>query len=144
MKVKDIMLRDLAAIEEHTPVRDFIYLLKQCNLSSLPVVDDEDRIVGIISERDIIGALLPGYFETLRGTPFAPNPDELSQRLSELHKQPVQAFMTKPVTTVGENEDDFYVADLMFRRNLKLLPVVNEEGRLSGLVRRIDLLKFLG
>lgn len=144
MKVKDIMTRDLSAIEEDTLIREFIYIVSKCGLSSLPVVDEDDRIVGIISERDVIGAVLDGYHETLRGTPFAPNPDELSQKLAQLEDEPVRTYMTSPVTTIQDDEDDYYVADLMFRNNLKILPVVNEEGRLSGLVRRIDLLKSLG
>lgn len=144
MKVKDIMLHDLVAIDQDTSVKEFIYILRKCGLSSLPVVDDDDRILGIISERDIIGAVLPGYHETLRGTPFAPNPDELAQKLQSLEALTVAQFMTAKVTTVQEDEDDLYAANLMFRDHLKLMPVVNAQGRLSGLVRRIDLLKILG
>lgn len=144
MKVKDLMMRDLAAIEEDTLVKEFVYILTHCGLSSLPVVDENDRIVGIVSERDVIGAVLPGYHETLRGTPFAPNPDEMAQKLQAIERRPVKDLMTSPVTTVQENEDDLYAANLMFEHNLKLLPVVNSEGRLAGLIRRIDLLKILG
>ncbi len=143
MKVKHIMLRELAAIEVDTTIEEFIYIVRKSGLSSLPVVDEGDRILGIISERDVIGAVLPDYHETLQGTPFSPNPDELTRKLAELQQEPVQNYMTSSVTTVQESADDLYAASLMFDQNLKLLPVVNEEGRLAGLVRRIDLLKLL-
>jgi len=143
VKVKDIMTRDMSAIEADTPVGEFVHILQHTGLSSLPVVDQEDRIVGIISERDIIGALLPGYHETLQGTPFAPNPDERARKLGDLEHEPVGDYMTSPVITLQEHQDDLYAADLIFRNNLKLVPVVNDEGRLSGIVMRIDLLKML-
>lgn len=143
MKVKDIMLRELAAIEADTKIEEFIYIVRKSGLSSLPVVDETDRIQGIISERDVIGAVLPDYHETLQGTPFSPNPDELSRKLADLQQEPVENYMTPNVIVVQETADDLYAADLMFKQNLKLLPVVNEEGRLAGLVRRIDLLKLL-
>lgn len=144
MKVKEIMTRDLSAIEVDTLISEFIYIVGKSGLSSLPVVDEEDRIVGIISERDVIGAVLPGYYEALRGTPFAPNPDEMTHKLAQVGDEPVQNYMTTPVKTIQESEDDLFVADFMFRNNLKILPVVDDEGRLSGLVRRFDLLKSLG
>jgi len=143
VKVRDIMLRDLAAIEENTSVREFIYIIRQCGLSSLPVVDEDDRILGIVSERDIVGALLHDYHAILRGTPFAPNPDQLIQRLQELEAQPVKDYMTMAVVTVPDSADDLYAADMMIQQNLKVVPVVNAEGRLEGLVRRIDLLQIL-
>lgn len=143
MKVRDIMLRELAAIEPDTLIEEFIYIVRKSGLPSLPVVDKSDRILGIISERDVIGAVLPDYHETLRGTPFNPNPDELSRKLADLQQEPVENYMTASVISVQESADDLYAADLMFKQNLKLLPVVNEEGRLAGLVRRIDLLKLL-
>lgn len=143
MKVKDIMLRDLSAIEANTSVAEFLYIIRKCGLSSLPVVDDEDRIVGIVSERDIIGALLHDYHETLHGTPFAPNPNQMTQKLEEVEAQPVEGYMTSTVITVADTADDLYVADMMINQNLKMVPVINTEGRLVGLVRRIDLLQIL-
>lgn len=144
MKVRDIMTRNLVAVEAETPLRECIAILQSCGLSSLPVVDEEDRIVGIVSERDVIEALLPDYHETLQGTPFAPDPDVRLRLLRELGDRPVGAFMTTPVITLEEHEDDLYAADLIFKKNLRLVPVVDASGRLAGVVRRIDLLKTLG
>jgi len=143
MKVKEIMTKDLSAVEEHTPVKELIYILDRSGFSSLPVVDEEERIVGFISERDIIEAALPGYFEMLHGTSFLPDVNQFSQKLKEIENEPIGKFMTKEVIKVEEDEDDLYVADLMIRKDLKIVPVINREGILVGMVRRIDLLKDL-
>jgi len=65
MKVKELMTRDLTAAEPTMTVRELIELFYRSGLSSVPVVNEEGRIVGIISERDIIEGALPGYFEVL-------------------------------------------------------------------------------
>lgn len=141
MKVRQIMTKDLTAVEPNTSVKELIYILNNSGLSSLPVVDEDERIIGFISERDLIEAALPGYFEMLHET-FLPG-EKLSQKLKEIENQPVSKFMVKEVVKVEEDEDDLYVADLMIRKDLKMVPVINKDGILVGMVRRVDLLKSL-
>jgi CBS domain-containing protein len=143
LKVKEIMTRNLTAVEEDTPIKDLIYILDRSGLGSLPVVDSFERPIGFISERDIIEAALPGYFEMLHGGAFLPDINRLHQRLKQIENETVGKYMTKEVIKVSEDDDDLYAADLMIRRDLKVIPVVNKEGILVGVVRRIDLLKDL-
>lgn len=140
MKVKEIMTKDLTAAEPTMTVRELIELFHQSGLSSVPVVNDEGRILGIISERDIIEGALPGYFEVLYGIT---DMNHLSQKLREIENDRIEFYMTPEVIKIEEDEDDLTAADLMIRKNVKSLPVVNKDGILVGMLRRIDLLKDL-
>ena len=140
MKVKEIMTKDLTAAEPTMTVRELIELFYQSGLSSVPVVNEEGRIMGIISERDIIEGALPGYFEVLYGIT---DMNHLSQKLREIEHDRIEFYMTPEVIKIEEDEDDLTAADLMIRKNVKSLPVVNKDGILVGMLRRIDLLKDL-
>lgn len=143
MKVRDFLRRDLTAVEADSSVLHAIKLLENSGLSALPVVDEEGKVVGIISERDIIRALVPEYMDMLHSASFLPSLDRLTKRLKEIAAHPVARYMTKEVVVARLEDNDLHVADLMLRKGLKQLPVVDEQGRLVGVVRRIDLLSRL-
>jgi CBS domain-containing protein len=140
MKIKEIMTKDLTAAEPTMTVRELIELFHQSGLSSVPVVNDEGRVLGIISERDIIEGALPSYFEVLYGIT---DMNHLSRKLREIENDRIEFYMTPDVIKIEEDEDDLTAADLMVRKNVKSLPVVNKDGILVGMLRRIDLLKDL-
>ncbi|MCI2430394.1 CBS domain-containing protein [Candidatus Acetothermia bacterium] len=143
MKVKEIMTRDLTAVEPGITVKELILLFERSGLTSVPVVDEEGRILGIVSERDIIEGAMPGYFELLYGTAFFADMNRFSQKLREIENDRIEFYMTSDAIKIEEDEDDLTAADLLIRKNLKALPVVNRDGILVGMLRRIDLLKDL-
>lgn len=140
MKVKEIMTRDLTAVEPSMTVKELIMLFDKSGLSSVPVVDEEGRILGVVSERDIIEGALPGYFELLHEIT---DMNHLSQKLREIEHDRIEFYMTPEVIKIEEDEDDLTAADLMIRKNIKSLPIINKDGILVGMLRRIDFLKDL-
>jgi|Deesub1362B_J571_1020462.scaffolds.fasta_scaffold08365_2 CBS domain-containing protein len=140
MKAQDIMRRDLTSVEIDTPISEVIYLMEQSGLAALPVLDEEGVLVGMISERDIIRAALPGYLEMLHSASFLPSLNQLSRRLAEMAPQPVSEFMNREVISVHPEDEDLQIADTLIRHELKQLPVVDDAGHLVGVIRRIDLL----
>jgi CBS domain-containing protein len=143
MKVREFMRCDLTSVELDTTVSHVIYLLHQSGLASLPVVDEDGCVVGVISERDLIRAVLPGYVDMLQSVAFLPSLDQLSRRLHEIGPRPVAEFMTEDVVAARPDDNDLHVADLMIRKGLKQIPVLDDQKRLVGVVRRIDLLHRL-
>lgn len=143
MKVSDIMTKDLTAVRANQTLKALIFLLEKSELSGVPVVDETGVVVGFISERDIISAALPNYFEMLRTASYLPDINQLSRRLEEIKGDPVEEYMVEEVITVDEDEEDIHVADLIIRNELNRVPVVDEKGMLSGIVQRIDLLGAL-
>lgn len=143
MKVSQLMTRRFPVVREEMPIREFVRALCEGSpgASGLPVVDPEGYVVGFISERDVIEAALPDYLDLLQSEAIWPEVEQFSRKLREVAEEPVRSYMRKDVVKVTEEEDDLYVAELMIRKGLKVLPVVDAEGKLVGLVRRVDLLK---
>ncbi len=141
MKVREIMTRDLTAVERDVPVRELIFVLDNAEMPNVPVVDDEGVLIGFISEKDLIRAALPGYFEMLHSASFIPDMNQLARKLAEIADEPLEKYMRTDVLAVTEEDDDLRAADLIIRKGVKNVPVVDGEGRLVGRVRRIDLLR---
>lgn len=137
------MTKDLTAVRANQSLKALIFLLEKSELSGVPVVDQKSVVVGFISERDIIQAALPNYFEMLRTASYLPDINQLSRRLEEIKGDHVEEYMVEEVITVDEDEEDIHVADLIIRNELNRVPVVDEDGMLAGIVQRIDLLGAL-
>jgi len=143
MKVRQIMTKDLTSEEKAVPVRELIFILDSSEMPNVPIVDEEGKLIGVISEKDLIKAALPGYFEMLHSTSFIPDMNQLAKKLAQIADDPIEKYMQRDVICVEEDDDDLQAADLIIRKNLKNLFVVDKEGRLVGVVRRIDLLEHL-
>jgi len=141
MKVREIMTRDLTAVERDVPVRELIFILDNAEMPNVSVVDEEGVLIGFISEKDLIRAALPGYFEMLHSASFIPDMNQLTRKLGEIADEPLEKYMCTEVLSVTEEDDDLRAADLIIRKGVKNLPVVDGKGRLVGRVRRIDLLR---
>lgn len=141
MKVRDIMTKDLTAVEKDIPVRELIFILNNAEMPNVPVVDEDGKLTGFISEKDLIRAALPGYFEMLHSTSFIPDMNQLSRKLTQIADEPIEKFIQATVMSVTEDDDDLQAADLIIRKGVKNVPVVDADGRLVGRVRRIDLLR---
>ncbi len=117
---KKIMTTDVVTVDEHTPVYAAIRLLVEHNITGLPVIDGEHHLVGIISEKDLLGALYN----------------------SRIRESTVGAMMTREVTTFREDSDLIDICEAMIAGNFRRVPIVNK-GKLVGLVSRRDIIKFI-
>jgi CBS domain-containing protein len=143
LKARELLLKDLTSVEPGETMADLVHTLQTSESSSIPVTDGENRLIGVISEHDVLTASLPKYMDLLSTTSFIPNLDQLSRGLAQIADEPIEHFMTREPLSVGLESEDLEVADLMLRRKLQALPVVDPEGRLVGVVRRVDLLRHL-
>lgn len=143
MKVRQIMTKDLTSEEKTVPVRELIFIFANSGMPNMPIVDEEGRLIGVISEKDLIKAALPGYFEMLHSTSFIPDVNQLAKKLAQIANDPIEKYMQRDVICVQEDDDDLQAADLIIRKDLKNLFVIDKAGRLAGIVRRIDLLEHL-
>ncbi|MCX5336674.1 CBS domain-containing protein [Streptomyces sp. NBC_00140] len=134
--VSDVMTRDVATVGGDAAFKDIVRIMQDRKVSALPVVDGGRRVLGIVSEAD----LLPK--EEFRDS----DPDRHTQlrRLSDLAKAgsvTAGELMTSPALTIRPGETLAQAARTMARARVKRLPVVDESGRLEGVVSRADLLK---
>lgn len=142
MRIGDLMDRDLTAIAPDTTVADAVEVLSVHRISGVPVLDGDGTIKGFISEKDIVKAALPGYFDLLQDPSFLPDFDQFSKRLRRISLDPVEKYMIRDVVTFDEEDSDFQVAMIMMRENLKRAPVMSGDAFI-GMVSRADLLDHL-
>jgi CBS-domain-containing membrane protein len=128
VKVRDIMTRPVTTVHTDTPIDEAAALLATHNITSLPVLDDEDKVVGIISEADLIRDRMPQH----DGEALAP--------AHPAHR--VWQVMTETVVCLTTAADTADAAELMLSYDVRAVPVV-DGGRLEGIVSRRDLLRTL-
>jgi CBS domain-containing protein len=131
------MTRTVVSVRASAPFKDVVRLMHDYRVSALPVVDDEDRLVGIVSEGDLILKEDPELDE-------GPHLFESRQRRHAREKAAglvASELMTTPVMTVHPDAPLGDAARLMHRKGVKRLPVVDDSGRIHGILSRSDLLK---
>lgn len=137
------MHRDLSSVSEEDPVIDAVHLLYSQRLSGIPVVRDDWVLVGYLSEKDILVGATPTYLEILAKSSFLDDSEgDLVERLRQIGDLPVKDLMNKEPIFVRPTESLMIVVDLMIRKGLKRLPVV--EGRkLVGVIDRGAFCEFM-
>ena len=133
MKIKEAMIPDLTSVSADTPIKEAVKIMSRQRIVGLPVVDNDQNVIGIITESDITKACLPGYYKELRNPSFIPDFDQFSQQAKKIAHLPVKEFMTTVVYSVEENTSRTQAADLLFRKQLRIVPVVRS-GKLVGIL----------
>ncbi|MBM7614275.1 CBS domain-containing protein [Alkaliphilus hydrothermalis] len=144
MKVKEIMTTEVITTKKDNTVEDVIKLLVDHNISGIPVVDDENYVVGIITEGDIIyrskKLRIPSYFTILDSYIFLDNPNTVQEQIKKMVGYKVEDVMSDTVIVVKEDETVEEVATIITHKKVNRLPVV-KDGKLVGIVSRRDIIK---
>jgi len=141
MKVYDVMVCDISAVFEDDSIERVVDMMSKQLISGIPVVDEEMRVVGFITENDIMKAAIPSYFALLQSASFLPDTNRFVKNMSRIKDDKVSKYMSKPPIVVMEDEPLIHAEDLMLRHNIKTIPVVDKGNRLIGVITKIDILK---
>jgi Predicted signal-transduction protein containing cAMP-binding and CBS domains len=120
LKIENVMVSDVITVEAETTVRQAVDLMNKHEIGCLIVVDEEEKPVGILTERDLLRRVL------------AKRKDPVRERVSQV--------MSKPLVTGTPHMDLEAATRLMFKKKIKKLPVV-ENGQLVGLVTLTDMVR---
>jgi CBS-domain-containing membrane protein len=139
--VKDLMTKDVVTVKRNADIQEAARRLSGLSISGMPVVDDEGKVIGVISEADILS--LAGL---KKGHTFK---DILRHLLGEpLPKRgpgtTVGDVMRTPAITAGPDDDAREVAAVLDSRRIKRLPVVDHDGKLIGVISRADIVRAMG
>ncbi len=141
MRVRDVMRRDLTSIPPNTKIGRVIELMERMRISELIVTDKDFKVEGIITDGIIMRAALPRYFSYLDTTAYLPDLDEFARGIKELSKKEVSTIMLRDIYMINEDTKVLDLVDVMVGRRLKILPVIDKEGRLVGVVDRPSMFK---
>ncbi len=141
MLAKDIMTTKVVTVVSEAPVAEIADLLLARRISGVPVVDSEDRLVGIVSEGDLIRRQ-QGEGRRSWWLSLLTSPDESAREYIKTHGQRAEDVMTRDVVTVTEETPLGEIAQLLEKRGIKRVPVLRE-GKVVGIVSRANLLHGL-
>jgi CBS domain-containing protein len=141
--VAEVMTREVVVVHRGTPVGEVVRLLLDRDFRSVPVVDDARRLVGIITNRDLIErGGLSARVELLGELEQSALERELAG--SGVRERTAADVMTAEVVSVHPNQSLKAAAHVMVERTIKRLPVVDDAGHLLGILSRVDVLRTMG
>jgi len=141
MKIKEIMEKELISLSKDTKIKDAFLKLLKMRISGLPVLDENSKLLGMFTEKDILKAILPGYLDKVGRFVYEANPKIVKKKLLEIQDLTVGELMRHEVVTVDEDTTLCEVARLMLTQNVRRIPVLNKEKKVVGIVAREDILR---
>ncbi len=145
--VSHVMIKDPFTCTADATISEVVRILAENGVSSLPVVDDHNHVVGFISDGDIMGAIAQHRAHTIFTGGDASmlyfDDQSLEQRIDGLKDRSVMDFATRKVVCARPDQSIARVAALLAKKKFKKLPVVDDEGKLVGVVRRSAITKYL-
>lgn len=147
MYVKDIMTKDVLTVNENDTVEKCANILIRHNLSGLPVVDANGKVIGIVTEGDLIRRASriegPPVLEVLGGLFYLESPKHFMDKLKKSMGSIAREIMTEDVITIDPDKEIEYAASLLIKEKIKRLPVLDKNGDLVGIVSRKDIMSHL-
>jgi CBS domain-containing protein len=143
------MNRDAVAAHPGDDVESLLRLMRKHELPGIPVVDDDRRVVGIVTESDLVlrdenaDLHLPHHIDLLGGVIFLEPMKHYEERLRRAIASTVSEMMTPDPITVKPDDSVQSAAKVIAERRHNRLPVVDGDGRLLGVVTRVDVLEAL-
>lgn len=133
MLAKDLMMSPVVTIRSDATVADLCELMQFHHVNGVPVLDGDDRIVGIASEEDIL-------YGALGLDASSPDAREDAAPRGALDRLRVSEIMTSPAITVGEDTDVAEACRTMWKMRIHRLPVV-QDGKVVGILSAMDLVR---
>jgi CBS-domain-containing membrane protein len=137
----DVMTRNVASVKRDTSIDEVIRLLSENDISGMPVVDDENRVVGVVTEADVLSTAGMKRGHTFRDIMRHILGEPLPERKAG---DKVGDIMSSPAITTSSDTSLQSAARILDERKIKRLPVVDGEGRLTGVISMTDIIRFMG
>lgn len=150
---KEVMTAPVISVKPDTSLKRAAEILDENRFSGMPVVDDEDKLIGIISETDILR-----YTQQIIGQPLRDPHHVFTKGKEVLHvdithrgvevielvaSTAVETLMTTEVISATEDTPLFEVSRLMYENSINRIPVTDKNNKLLGVITRADLIKAL-
>jgi CBS domain-containing protein len=144
LRAKDIMVKDVVTVTKDQTVDQVIKILMDRNISGMPVVDDQNRVIGIVTEGDLIYRSkkleIPRYFTILDSYIFLDDTKKMEEQIRKMVGYRVEDIMTREVTLVDIEDTVEEIATIMTRKKVNRVPVICD-GKLVGIITRRDIIR---
>ena len=145
--VADIMTANPTTVSPQTSLQEAIQILAEKKISGLPVVDENEQLVGVISETDLTwqatGVDAPPYVMFLDSVIYLQNPLKHNEEVHKALGQTVKEVMSDRPTTVKGSQLVREAAKIMHDKKVRRLPVVDDNSKLVGIITQGDVIKMM-
>ena len=142
----DIMTPEVLTVGPDTPVSQIARLMSTHNVSGVPVVDDRNRVLGVVTELDMIVRntrfKVPNFIMILDSIIYLETPKHFEERLQHMLGVTAREIMSAPAVTIAPDATIEDLAELMIGRRMNPLPVVKDD-RLIGIISRSDIIRLM-
>lgn len=139
-RAQDAMTEEVVFVNRTTPLKDVADILNRHDISGVPVVDDENKVVGVISEKDFLFNMGAKETRTFMGVVAHCLKNKGCVAIS-MQKQKAQDIMSSPAVTVSENTLVSEIAGIFTEKKINRTPVTDPNDILIGIVTRTDIVK---
>ncbi|CEH32693.1 CBS domain-containing protein [Romboutsia lituseburensis] len=144
---KDIMTMDVIVANRSDSIADVAQLLIKEKIGGVPVVSEDREVVGIISETDIMKkekyVEAPQVLNLLQGLIFLSDFKQMEEDMKRVAAYKVEELMSTDIITVHENDTFDDVANVMIKKSVNRVPVVDNDNKLKGIICRYDIIRAM-
>jgi CBS domain-containing protein len=141
LRVRDAMTPSPSRVTAGTPLSEVVRLILRGQFNAVPVVDDAERPVGIVTQGDLIHK---GGMPVRKGLLAEFDEGQVREIVSAMDKNRIADIMSKPVVTIPVDAPLDRAVGMMIQRHVKRIPVVDQSGTLVGILARFDIFKAIG
>ncbi len=147
LKAKEIMRKKVITISKDASIEELSDLLVDKKISGVPVLDENGKMAGIVTEGDLIfrdsDLHFPRYFKLLGSIIYLESLNKFQKNLKKYLGTKVEDVMTTKVKAVKEDTPLNEIANLMIKYNVNRVPVLDEKDDLVGIITRADIVKTM-
>jgi CBS-domain-containing membrane protein len=140
MLIRDCMKKYVISARQTDTIRDITNLLVKCHIGTLPIVEENYHLVGLLQLRDLLTLVMPDFINLVENFDYINDfgAVEKNQPADEIFLRPISEIM-KPPVCVEADSGLLRAFSLLYHHNLSDLPVIDHENLLIGIVSRVDL-----
>jgi CBS domain-containing protein len=140
MNIRDCMKRNVVSISETSTIRDTAIVFVKEHVGLLPIVDQNNKLVGVVGLRDLLSLELPDFINFVADLDFVHDfgAVETTRPSAEVLGKSIKTLMHPPIT-VSEDSGLLRAYALMLQHQLHDMPVISNDGKLVGMASRVDI-----
>jgi CBS domain-containing membrane protein len=140
IKAGDIMTIEVIAVKRQTPLKEVAELMAEQGVSGVPVIEEDRKVAGIISEKDFLSQMGAGDAKTFMDVVATCLKGKGCVALS-IRAKNAEDIMTSPAVSVNEETTLLDITNILKEKRINRVPVIDSEGHLTGIVSRADIVE---
>lgn len=144
---RDLMTKNIITVKSDITIKELSDILLKNKISGVPVVDDEGKIIGIVTEADVIKenikVQIPFYFDPLMVSGYMVDFEKNYPNIKDYLNTPVKEMMSHRIKTVSPQTPINEIADIMVYNKVNRVPIVDESKKVVGIITRADIIKTM-